>query len=163
MTRQIPIITLLVVSMSVLVYALQVGGLLVYDRHAILAGQWWRMVTGHWVHFSPKHFLYDTAAFGIAGCMIESRRHRNFGWLCLLAVFVISGTMLLFNPQLQICGGLSGLAIAAVVFLALNGLEEPGPWRWICASALILCIAKLIGEEMTGRFFVLPEPTGFTL
>ena len=161
MSRQIPIVTYIVVGLSVLVYLLPVGALLAYDRNAILSGEWWRMITGHWVHFSPQHFLYDTAAFGIAGWMIEKRGHRNFGGLCVFAPFVISATMLLCNPQLQICGGLSGLATAAVVFLALNGLEEPGVWRWICAAALTLCIAKLIGEEMTGRFFVLHLPTGF--
>jgi len=163
MSRQIPIVTWIVVGLSVLVYLLPVSASLAYNRHAILDGEWWRMLTGHWVHFSLQHFLYDTAALGIAGWMIEKRGHRKFGWLCAIAPFVISGTMLVCNPELQICGGLSGMAIAAVVFLGLNGLEEPGTWRWISGSALTLCIAKLIGEEMTGRFFVLRAPTGFTL
>src|SRR5947208_1629568 len=114
MSRKIPIVTLIVVSLSAVVYLLPVGPQLVYDRSAILNGEWWRLVTGHWVHFSSEHFLYDTAAFGIAGWMIESRRQRNFGGLCVLAAFVISAAMLLFNPQLEVCGGLSGLAIAAV-------------------------------------------------
>jgi len=163
MTRRIPIITLIVVSLSLLVYLLPVNALLAYDRHAILSGEWWRMVTGHWVHFSAQHFLYDAAAFGIAGWMIESRNHRNFGWLCALATLIISAAMLLCNPQLQICGGLSGLATAAVVFLALNGLEEPGAWRCVCAVALLLCAAKLIVELVLGRFLVLHAATGFVL
>jgi rhomboid family GlyGly-CTERM serine protease len=161
MRLRIPFITLIVVSLSLLVYLLPANAFLAYDRHAILAGEWWRVVTGHWVHFSAQHFLYDTAAFGIAGWMIESRNHRNFGRLCGLATLVISAAMLLCNPQLQICGGLSGLATAAVVFLALNGLEESGAWRWICGMALFLCAAKLIAEERTGRFLVLHAPTGF--
>lgn len=163
MTRRIPIVTLTVVSLSALVYLLPISSLLVYNRHAILAGEWWRLVTSHWVHFSPQHFLYDTAAFGIAGVMIEIRKHQNFGWLCVFAAVVISGTMLLCNPQLQICGGLSGLAIAAVVFLALSGLEVSGAWRWICRLALGLCIAKLIIETMTGQFLALQAPAGFAL
>jgi len=163
MNRRIPIITLIVVGLSVLAFLLPANAILAYDRNAILGGEWWRMLTGHWAHFSPEHFFYDTAAFGIAGWMIESRGHGNFGWLCALAAFVISWTMLLCNPQLQICGGLSGLATAAVVFLALNGLEEAGAWRWICGATLVLCGAKLIAEEMTGRFFVLQAPAGFAL
>jgi rhomboid family GlyGly-CTERM serine protease len=163
MNRRNPIVTSIVVGLSALIYLLPIGASLAYDRRAVLAGEWWRMLTGHWVHFSSQHFLYDTAAFGIAGWMIEKRGHRNFGWLCAIAPFAISGTMLVCNPQLQICGGLSGLAIAAVVFLALNGLEESGAWRCICASTLTLCTAKLIGEEITGRFFVLHTQTGFTL
>ena len=161
MRQRIPIVTLAVVGLSVLVYLLPGTALLVYNRDAILGGEWWRVITGHWVHFSRQHFLYDTAAFGIAGWMIESRRCKNFGWLCALAVFAISGGMLLFAPRLQICGGLSGLATAAVVFLAVNGLEERGAWRWICAAALVLCAAKLSREAMTGRFVLLQAPASF--
>jgi rhomboid family GlyGly-CTERM serine protease len=161
MRPRIPIVTLVVVGLSILVYLLPGTVLLVYNRDAILGGEWWRIVTGHWVHFSRQHFLYDTAAFGIAGWMIESRGGKNFGWLCALAVFAISGSMLLCAPRLQICGGLSGLATAAVVFLAVNGLEERGAWRWICAAALLLCAAKLSLEVMTGRFVLLRAPASF--
>ena len=143
MRQRIPILTLTLVALSVVVYALPGAARLVYAiRDANLAGEWWRIVTGHWVHFSAQHFLYDTAAFGIAGWMIESRQCKNFGWLCAIEVVAISGSMLLFEPRLQICGGLSGLATAAVVFLALNGLEVRGAWRWICGAALVLCAAK---------------------
>jgi len=158
MSRQIPIVTCIVVGLSVLVYLLPVGALLAYDRNAILSGEWWRMITGHWVHFSPQHFLYDTAAFGIAGTMIEQRGYRNFGWLCVVATFVISASMLVFEPGLALCGGLSGLAIAAVVFLAMHGLEESGAWRWICGAALVLCAAKLLVELTTHRFILLQAP-----
>jgi rhomboid family GlyGly-CTERM serine protease len=161
MRRRVPIVTLGVAGLSVLVYLLPGTAGLVYDRGAILGGEWWRVVTGHWVHFSQQHFLYDTVAFGIAGWMIESRGCKNFGWLCALAVFAISGSMLLCEPRLQICGGLSGLATAAVVFLAVNGLEECGAWRWICAAALVLCAAKLSMEVMTGRFVLLRAPASF--
>src|SRR3954468_15176636 len=147
MSRKIPLVTLIVVSLSAVVYLLPVGPLLVYDRSAILNGEWWRLVTGHWVHFSRQHFLYDTAAFGIAGWMIESRGCRNFGWLCLLAIFVTSASRLLCEPRLQICGGLSGLATAAVVFLAMNGLQERGAWRWMCGVGLVLCAGKLCVER----------------
>jgi rhomboid family GlyGly-CTERM serine protease len=161
MRKQIPIVTLVVVGLSILLYLLPGTALLVYNRDAILAGEWYRVVTGHWVHFSRQHFLYDSAAFGIAGWMIESRGCKNFGWLCALAVFAISGSMLLCEPRLQICGGLSGLATAAVVFLAINGLEEHGAWRWLCGAALVLCAAKLCMEVMTGKFVLLRPPDSF--
>jgi rhomboid family GlyGly-CTERM serine protease len=159
--KRLPLVTITISTLSALIFLLPGAEWLEYDRNAILSGEWWRIVTGHWVHFSARHFLYDTAAFGIAGWMIETRGCRHFGWLCALAVFVISGSMLLFDPHLQICGGLSGLATAAVVFLALNGLEERGPWRWICMTALLLCAAKLALESATGSFVVLRAASTF--
>ena len=159
--RRFPLVTLIVVGISMLVYLLPSTAWLAYDRDAILNGELWRVITGHWVHFSLQHFLYDTAAFGIAGWMIEARGYKNFGWMCVLAVFVISGSMLLCAPSLQVCGGLSGLATAAVAFLALHGLEEKGIWRWICGAALLLCAAKMSIELMTGDFLLLKAPGPF--
>jgi rhomboid family GlyGly-CTERM serine protease len=158
----VPIITLIVVALSVLVHALPSTTLLAYNRQAILAGEWWRLATGHWVHFSAQHFLYDTAAFGILGWMIETRGEKNFAALCLISVFTISVSMLLFEPRLQICGGLSGLATATLVFLALNGLGEKGPWQWLCGTALIICVVKLSFELLTGKFLVLHTPASFS-
>jgi len=160
MRKPLPIVTLVVVGLSVLIYLLPGAGRLVYDRDAILAGEWWRVITGHWVHFSAQHFLYDTTAFGFAGAMVERRGHRNFGWLCAIAMVVISGSMFVFEPRLEVCGGLSGLATAAVVFLTLHGLEEQGAWRWICGLALVLCLAKLLVELTTRHFVLLQAPGG---
>lgn len=159
---QIPLVTLILVTISAIVYLLPgIRALLEYDRAAISEGEIWRMITCHWVHFSSRHFIYDTAAFGIAGWMIERRGYRNFGWLCALAAVSISGTMLCCEPRLQVCGGLSGLATAAVVFLAVNGLEEKGAFRWICAAVLVLNGAKMGLELATGRFVFLQASDAF--
>lgn len=165
--RRIPSVTIAVVGFSVLVFLLPgFQRLFVYDRSGILSGEFWRLITCHWVHFSAAHFIYDTAAFGIAGWMIERSGYRNFGWLCSLAAITTSVVTFLCAPHLQICGGLSGLAMAAVVFLALHGLEEGGAWCWICAATLALSAAKMATELITGRFvflratpMLIPVPT----
>lgn len=155
-------VTLGVVGLSMVVYLFPgIQAFLVYDRAAILGGEVWRMITCHLVHFSAQHFIYDTVAFGAAGWMIERLGYRNFGWLCALAAIGISGGVLLCEPRLQICGGLSGLATAAVVFLAVHGMEERGGWRWLCVTALILTVAKLAVELITGRFVFLQTRDGF--
>jgi rhomboid family GlyGly-CTERM serine protease len=128
---------------------------LVYNRPAVANGELWRLVTGQWVHFSTSHLLYDALAFGIAGWMIESRSHPNFGWLCGISPVVIGIGLFAFEPQLEICGGLSGIATAAVVFLTLWGLEERGYWRWICLCVLIATAAKIFIETLTGHFVFL--------
>src|SRR5580698_8778088 len=86
LTLRMPIMTMLAVGAAFVVAAVpEWSEWLVYDRRAILSGQIWRLFTGHWVHFSTSHLVYDSLALGIAGWMIETQKLRNFGWLCLLA------------------------------------------------------------------------------
>jgi rhomboid family GlyGly-CTERM serine protease len=148
----LPLITLLLVGGGVLVSLLPGwSAWLVYDRSAILSGEVWRMFTGHWVHFSTTHLLYDLLAVGIAGWIIETRRLPHFGWLCLLAPWLISAVLLAFEPQMKYFGGLSALATTAIVYLALFGLHDADPWRWICLAALLGVAGKILFEAATGN------------
>ena len=101
------------------------------------------MFTGHWVHFSTSHLVYDLLALGIAGWIIEARGLPHFGWLCLLAPWLISAVLLLFEPQMKLFGGLSALATTAIVYLALFGLHDAAPWRWVCLAALLGIAGKI--------------------
>lgn len=152
LARRLPVITLLLVSGG-LVTALFPGWSpwLIYDRSAILSGEVWRMFTGHWVHFSISHLVYDLLALGIAGWIIESQKLPRFGWLCLLAPWFISAILLFIEPQMKVFGGLSALATTAIVYLALFGLHGASPWRWVCLAALLGIAGKILFELITGR------------
>lgn len=129
----------------------EAAAVLVYDRDLILSGELWRIVTGNWVHFSKSHFAYDLLAFGLAGSLIELRGHRGFGWFCFLSPVLICFSVFLTQPQLQIFGGLSGIATGAMVLLSLHGLRERTAWRWICLLALLAIAVKTGLEFATGQ------------
>ena len=153
--RQVPIVTVLVVPAAIGAYVIPgLASLLVYDRAAILSGEVWRLLTGNWVHFSASHLLYDLLALGIAGWIIERRGYPYFGHLCALSALGIGTVLLAGSPEVQSYGGLSGVATGAIIYLALHGLKEPGPWRWICVAALVLTVGKALLESMTGRFII---------
>jgi rhomboid family GlyGly-CTERM serine protease len=149
---RLPGITLWVVAVAILIAQFPGwSSWLVYDRAAILSGEIWRMFTGHWVHFSRSHLVYDALAFGLAGWMIETRRLPNFVWLCLVTPWLVSGVMLVMEPQMRFFGGLSALGTAAVVYLALCGLHEKGLWSWACLVTLAGVVGKIEFEVVTGR------------
>lgn len=152
LSRRLPVITMLMVGSGVVI-ALFPGwsSWLVYDRSAILSGEIWRMFTCHWVHFSTSHLVYDLMALGIAGWIIETQKLPHFGWLCLLTPWLISAILLLFEPQMKLFGGLSALATTSIVYLALFGLHDAAPWRWICLATLVGIASKIIFEMTTGR------------
>ncbi|MCI0411019.1 MAG: rhombosortase [Acidobacteria bacterium] len=150
--RQVPVVTLLMAAGALAVYVLPgLASQMVYDRTAILSGEVWRLLTGNWVHFSPSHLLYDLLALGLAGWIIERRGYPSFGPFCVLSALGIGTVLLAVRPEVQAYGGLSGVATGAIVYLALHGLKEPGPWRWICTAALVLTVGKVLLESMTGR------------
>lgn len=151
--RRIPVVTGLVVAAALAAYATPgLSSHLIYDRTAILSGEVWRLATGSWVHFSRSHLLYDLLAFGIAGWAIERRGHPHFARLCALAALSIGLALLALEPDLAYYGGLSGVALAAVVYLALHGVRAGGPGRRLAAAVLGLVAGKLLLEVTTGRF-----------
>lgn len=153
--RQFPVVTLLVVAAAIGTYVIPgLASQMVYDRAAILSGEVWRLLTGNWVHFSTRHLLYDLLALGIAGWIIERRGYPYFGLLCVLSALAIGTVLLAIRPEVQSYGGLSGVATAAIIYLALRGVKEPAPWRWICIAALILIVGKVLLESITGRFII---------
>jgi rhomboid family GlyGly-CTERM serine protease len=152
LSRRVPLLTLLVVGGAVAVALVpRWSSWLIYDRSAIRSGQLWRMFTGHWVHFSTRHLVCDLVPLGIAGWILEKNGSPCFGWFCLLTPWVISAALLLFEPHIRFCGGLSGLATAAITLLALDGLSDASPWRWACVAVLLGVAGKIVFELATSH------------
>jgi rhomboid family GlyGly-CTERM serine protease len=156
MKRKLPIITLGLTVPALIIWIIpSLQSWFVYDRTAILNGEIWRLLTGNWVHFSLQHLLYDVAAFGIAGALAEKERFPGFGRFCSVAPIAIGFAVLLLNPEIGICGGLSGMATGAIVFVALNGAVGDGVRSRICRIALIMVAGKMLMELGTGRMLFL--------
>ena len=73
----------------------------VFDRDAVLAGEWWRLITGHWVHSDLNHLVWNLAAFGLLAGAVESLGRR-----CLLGGLVAG----MAGVNLVLWFGLSGLS-----------------------------------------------------
>jgi rhomboid family GlyGly-CTERM serine protease len=128
--------------------------LLAYSRDAIAAGELWRLVTGHWVHWSLDLLIWDLGAFVLLGVLCEVRSPRRFLACTAGAAITIPVVMWLTLPQLEAYGGLSGIDSALFALLAtdLLGRDLRGQRgaRWI-GLALVLSFAAKIGfEALTG-------------
>ena len=117
-------------------------GALLYDRTAILRGEWWRLWTGHWVHFSFSHLAWNLAVLLAAGTWLE---HLRPGWLLryiLIGSPLISLGLLVGELTMHTYGGLSGLATGTITLLALTQLAQTGTARVWWAGMLALIVAK---------------------
>ncbi|MBE9552692.1 MAG: rhombosortase [Proteobacteria bacterium] len=135
---------------------------LVYDRERVLAGEVWRLITGHAVHFSMSHALYNIVLFSVAGIWLERRNGLRYAWLIGLTALVGSLYFLFFMPAMASYGGLSGVISAAVVYLCLQEMQQSGFVRTVWATILLLFVAKVGYEILIGQtVFAAPNATPF--
>ncbi len=115
---------------------------LLYDRMAILRGEWWRLWTGHWVHFSVSHLTWNLLVLLGAGVWLEHLRPGRLLRYTLAGAPLISLGLLVGEPAMHTYGGLSGLATGVVTLLALTQLTAAGAARAWWTGALGLIAAK---------------------
>ena len=127
-----------------------------YDRVLIGQGQWWRMLTSHWVHWTADHLLWDLMAFAaLALCALRIAQARAVGTL-ITASILIPITLWLFQPEMIYYRGLSGLASALYVFvvvdLAAKARRDAKPLLEVVSWCMLLGFsAKVIFELATGQ------------
>ncbi|MET0118692.1 MAG: rhombosortase [Sedimenticola sp.] len=113
---------------------------LVLDREAIAAGEWWRLITGHWVHGDPQHLLLDTAGLFILSLLFERSPAWIYGTFLVSAMLLLDLMILLWLPWLETYCGLSGL---------LNALLAGGMlllWRDSGDRLYLLVLAAAAGK-----------------
>jgi rhomboid family GlyGly-CTERM serine protease len=146
-TAPAPWATIIAVVAAVAVFFIPAASsALVYDRERILAGEWWRLLTGEWVHFSGSRLWWNVAVLLPAGIWAERVQPWRARVLYLIGPLLIGGALFTLEPLLIRHGGLSGLAAAFVAFLALAQLQQPESDRWFWRTVLALLALKIIAE-----------------
>ncbi len=97
-----------------------------YERIAIENGQWWRLLTGNFIHLGWGHLILNGCGLlVIAWLFAEDRRTTQWGSDLLICSLATGIGLYLFNPEVFWCVGLSG---------ALHGLFAIGAISWIVAG-----------------------------
>jgi len=91
-----------------------------YDRVAIAAGEWWRLMTSHFVHWSGEHFFWDVLAFGVLGWLCERDDARPFLTCVGLSAILIPLVLWFAMPAMLTYRGLSGIDSALFALLAVR-------------------------------------------
>ena len=97
--------------------------LLQYDRERILAGEVWRLYTGHFVHWTASHLLWDVAVFVSCGLMLEWIRRRFLLAILLLGPILISGALMILQPDMSTYRGLSALDMSLFAAICLQAMR----------------------------------------
>jgi rhomboid family GlyGly-CTERM serine protease len=122
-----PCASLLLCAAAAFVFFLpSVAARLEYERGAIAAGEIWRLLSGHWSHYSLDHFFWDVMAFGFLGIACERRSCSRFLTCVIASAFAISLSVWFCLPGMAAYRGLSGVdsALFALLFV------------WLCRDAV---------------------------
>lgn len=121
---------------------------LAFDRAAIGGGQWWRLLTGHFVHLGWYHTGLNAAGLAVLVLLCPQPLPLRI-WLQRLLVLSLGTSLCLYGlvPGLQRYVGLSGvihgLFLLGLVPLALQRDR-------IAALALVYLVGKLVYEQLAG-------------
>lgn len=135
-----------------------VQALLAWDRAAIGAGAWWRLWSGHVVHFGWLHAAADggvllAAALCAPRAMSGPRTGRLSVLGLVLAPVLLSAVLWVALPGMAAYRGASGLAAMAVVAVCVAWLRVApgrGPARTLAAVGLLALFGKILVEAMGG-------------
>jgi len=121
----------------------------VYERSAIAAGEWWRLLSAHLVHSDGEHLLWNLAALLIIGFLLERRSPALLLSGLLTGMAAVDGWLWFGLPELQRYCGLSGvLNTWLALLLYILWRETRQPMVVLVAGA---CVAKLLVELSTAE------------
>jgi rhomboid family GlyGly-CTERM serine protease len=153
--KRIPILTVTTASLSALLAGASLGGFGVadaaqYDRAALLRGEVWRLVTGHFVHWSFAHLAWDLLAFVILGAVCE-RRRALFASVILATALIVSIFLFVCCPEVAMYRGLSAIDSALWMWAVFIIGERRVS---LALTLLALFFAKLLIESAGASLFV---------
>lgn len=119
----------MVLAAAVVIYLQQdtLGTLLSYDRSRILAGEYWRIVSGHLIHTNLNHLLLNGFGLTLAWVLMPLRPRPHTALVGLAIVAASCGlALLLFEPQIIGYRGLSGVIHGLLVLGAIFNIATMG-------------------------------------
>jgi len=154
--KQIPFISLLLTAAAVMVHYFHfLRPHLIYTRPALSGGEFWRIISCHWVHLNPDHLLWSGLTFLILGSVCEVMDRKKYMLAIGVSAVAIPMAIWFAMPDLINYGGLSGLDCSLYSLLAVLLVKrdwQSRKWIWVIFYTIFLglLLAKILYEAATG-------------
>jgi rhomboid family GlyGly-CTERM serine protease len=121
---------------------------LAYNRDAITKGDYWRLITGHFIHLNNMHLLLNMLGVGMV-LMLFDHLLAIWQWIVVLlaSALIISLLIYLNLPQVQAYVGLSGVIHTLYVLGTLQLLNQPKE-RNFAIILMLMVTLKLLTENV---------------
>ncbi|MES9852244.1 MAG: rhombosortase [Candidatus Thiodiazotropha sp. L084R] len=146
---RLPILTIASVLLTAILMALpDHHNMLYFELSSIQSGEWWRLLTGHFIHSDWEHWFWNIAALAILGGYLE--KQSVYLWIMGILVGIVGVNTLLLSDWSHVSRycGLSGVLNTFLVIALYNYWREIRSGWVVIAS--IICLAKLMLELFSG-------------
>jgi rhomboid family GlyGly-CTERM serine protease len=119
-----------------------------FDRVSIGAGQWWRLLSAHFVHLDAEHALLNGLGVVLMWALF-ARDYSPWRWgaIYLFTALTVSAGLWFLDPELKWYVGASGALHGVMTAGTLAHLRRRDLDGWILA---VFIIAKLLYEQFAG-------------
>ena len=154
--KPVPYVSLLLTAAALLIHIFHpVRPYLLYMPGAIMDGDFWRLVSCHWVHLNEDHLLWSSMTFLFLGSICEIMDRAKYVMTIGISAIFIPIAIWLSLPHLEVYGGLSGLdcslySLLVVLFIRREWRAQNWIWIIFYAIMLVLLPAKIIYEMISG-------------
>ena len=119
-----------------------------FDRNAIYQGQWWRLLTGHFLHTNFWHLLMNLGGFVLIWLLHGMYySNRQFLFNLVLGCGLIGLAVLFWSPAISLYVGLSGWLHALLVCGCCIDIQRHWSSGWLI---LLAVFAKVCWEQWQG-------------
>jgi rhomboid family GlyGly-CTERM serine protease len=121
----------------------------VFDRTAVAQGEWWRLITGHWMHSDSNHGFWNISALIFLGAILEKRLQGKLVLILVIGTLGVDLWLWWSDPALGYYCGLSGIlnTLLAVGLVQLwYELRQP-----LVLVIGLVAIAKIVLEINAGQ------------
>ena len=120
-----------------------------YEREPILAGEYWRLITGHFVHGTYQHLVLNLAGLAlIAALFPREYSAKQWLWVLALSLVAIDVGFVFYEPQLRWYVGFSGVLHGALAAGAVAWWKSET--RALALALTLILIGKLAWEQWHG-------------
>lgn len=125
-----------------------------YNRHHIANGEYWRLITGHFIHLNNAHLLLNMLGVGLVLVLFDNVL-AIWQWLVvLLASALIISVLIYVNlPQVQGYVGLSGVIHGLYVLASMRLLIQPKERNFAIILMLMVTLKLLTENSGQGTSF----------
>ena len=121
---------------------------LAYDRNQLIDLQWWRLITGHFLHTNSIHLLLNLAGLTLLWAL-HGHYYTTPRYLIIFLLLCLgtSGGLYLFAPQMKWYVGLSGVLHGLFVIGAYFDIQHKFKTGWLMLVGVWL---KVLHEQIYG-------------
>ena len=159
-------IPFILVCLSIFIFCFpDLANLLQYDVSAIENGEIWRLLTGHFTHWNFEHLFYDVLMFALFGAWCYKENKKAFFSIIIAVPLITSAAILLFNPEMYLYRGLSGIDTGLFAYTAVAILKKARKNHDnIIFSASVVMLVLLMAKtvfELFAKTTIFVAPEGF--